>query len=455
MFWLAKVALLHQGALVAGNVGFMLSSNSGIDILRLLHPSVEQILVNTGWVEKRLYDVNIVAISSDCPQSVKAALEATRGLDVSQNDAVTMLGWQWDFDAPWHLARLNADDWDYDLPIDPTRSMYYIHDSEELGQGVDVHIIDTGVDKANSFFGGRAVPRGPGRRGRQLEDQDADGHGTAVAGLVGSAKHGVARGAKLVTFRCKVDERMPCTVFKVLEYMEAVWERRRRVALNHERTTAIEMMLLPFKVARNHALDMGVKRTIASIVPIVAPAEPVSANTCEVSPQRSDYSIVVGGLTRKDATIGGRRLARCVDVYAPAEMLLTTGIQPNANRYSRPNHDSELYVSGTSFSAAIVTGVLAVHLRRIVQDFRINRQNGVHRMVRQYLWNNLVLEGKITGAARYNSPSNRIIHYMPESFKQCWRDEHAHELFPEPLQDAVMQDITRPTGVCSPTNLIG
>jgi cerevisin len=67
------------------------------------------------------------------------------------------------------------------------------------GEGVDVYIIDTGVNVNHVEFGGRAswgmtIPAND-------VDEDGNGHGTHCAGTIGSAKYGVAKAANLIAVK--------------------------------------------------------------------------------------------------------------------------------------------------------------------------------------------------------------------------------------------------------------
>jgi cerevisin len=67
------------------------------------------------------------------------------------------------------------------------------------GEGVDVYIIDTGINIGHVEFGGRAawgktIPTGD-------VDVDGNGHGTHCAGTIGSRKYGVAKAANLIAVK--------------------------------------------------------------------------------------------------------------------------------------------------------------------------------------------------------------------------------------------------------------
>jgi subtilisin family serine protease len=73
------------------------------------------------------------------------------------------------------------------------------------GEGVDVFIIDTGLDIEHPDFGGRAF-HGYDFVENDAESWDVDGHGTHCAGIVGSDTYGVAPGVRLYGVRVLGDD---------------------------------------------------------------------------------------------------------------------------------------------------------------------------------------------------------------------------------------------------------
>eukprot|EP00276_Gloeochaete_wittrockiana_P023854 CAMPEP_0184367422 /NCGR_PEP_ID=MMETSP1089-20130417/158255_1 /TAXON_ID=38269 ORGANISM="Gloeochaete wittrockiana, Strain SAG46.84" /NCGR_SAMPLE_ID=MMETSP1089 /ASSEMBLY_ACC=CAM_ASM_000445 /LENGTH=375 /DNA_ID=CAMNT_0026709399 /DNA_START=111 /DNA_END=1234 /DNA_ORIENTATION=- len=93
--------------------------------------------------------------------------------------------------AGWNLDRIDQRPWN----MDPG-AIYGYGDStytyRATGQGVDVYVLDTGINYLNSDFAGRAVPVYDGKNDADF-GVDCDGHGTHVAGIIGGRKWGVAK----------------------------------------------------------------------------------------------------------------------------------------------------------------------------------------------------------------------------------------------------------------------
>lgn len=90
------------------------------------------------------------------------------------------------YDAPWGLARLSS-------PYSPSSRYYY---DASAGEGTCVYIVDSGIKVDHPEFGGRAKWVASFIDNAQV---DENGHGTHVAGIVGSATFGVAKRTQLVS----------------------------------------------------------------------------------------------------------------------------------------------------------------------------------------------------------------------------------------------------------------
>ena len=129
------------------------------------------------------------------PPSVVGALRAREDvLHVEHNQKVSVHALQ--TNATWAMNRLVL------RPLITNYSSALTYDftySPIGGKGVDVYVVDTGIDVTHPEFGGRA------RLGTNaldpLPDEDTNGHGTHVAGIIGGSTYGVAKDVNLVSVK--------------------------------------------------------------------------------------------------------------------------------------------------------------------------------------------------------------------------------------------------------------
>ena len=69
------------------------------------------------------------------------------------------------------------------------------------GSGVTAYVIDTGIRKTHSEFGGRAVHGVDTTSPVGVTSDDCHGHGTHVAGTIGGSTYGIAKSVRLVAVR--------------------------------------------------------------------------------------------------------------------------------------------------------------------------------------------------------------------------------------------------------------
>ena len=93
-------------------------------------------------------------------------------------------------DAPRHLARISRR-----RRMKPNKPYPYMYETEYLGQGVNAYVIDSGIEVDHPEFEGRASA---GYDFTEEGSGDNNGHGTHVAGLIGSVTYGVAKMSELL-----------------------------------------------------------------------------------------------------------------------------------------------------------------------------------------------------------------------------------------------------------------
>jgi subtilisin family serine protease len=205
------------------------------------------------------------------------------------------------------------------------------------GAGVNVYVIDSGIDTTHAEFGGRARTAYDVNGGN---GQDCYGHGTHVAGIVGGSLYGVAKSTRLYSVRIG-----DCTSYvdpaKVV--MGINWVRN-----NHVKPAVVNLSL---GFPATQAVDDAVNALVAAGVTVVVSAGNQAVDACTRSPARVSEVITVGASTSFDAPWAYSNFGACVDLYAPGDGV--TSVKPG-NMIATE--------SGTSQAAPHVAGVAAMWL---------------------------------------------------------------------------------------------
>jgi len=216
-----------------------------------------------------------------------------------------------------------------------------------IAAGVKAYVIDTGIRLSHTDFGGRAVSGVDEVDGGPADD--ANGHGTHVAGTIGGLRHGVAKGVTLVAVRV-LDANGGGTTANVVAGIDWVTQDHQPGEL------AVANMSLGG--AADRTIDAAVTRSIDDgIVYGVAAGNgdglghPLDA--CTISPARVPAAITVGATTTTDARSAATNFGTCVDIFAPG-----VGITSDWNGGDTDTRT----ISGTSMATPHVVGAAAIVL---------------------------------------------------------------------------------------------
>lgn len=232
--------------------------------------------------------------------------------------------------ATWGLDRIDQTN----LPLNNTYSY------SNTGAGVTAYIIDTGIHITHQEFGGRAS-WGTNITGDRKND-DCNGHGTHVAGTVGGATYGVAKGVNLVAVKV-----LGCTGSGSTSGVIAGIDW---VTTNKKPNSVANMSLGGgYSAALNNAVTNSIN---AGVVYAVA-AGNNNANACLESPSSTPTAITVGASESNDARASYSNYGSCLDIFAPG-----TGITSSWHTSNTATNT----ISGTSMATPHVVGAAALYL---------------------------------------------------------------------------------------------
>lgn len=241
-------------------------------------------------------------------------------------------------DAPSHLVRLSQDE-----PVDEDEEMNYYYSENFQGKDVTVYIIDTGVYVENPEFEGRAK-LGP-NFSNDLRNIDYIGHGTHVAGVLGSKTYGVAKEVNIHSVKVldRYGQGSLSSVIAGLEY-----------SVNHQKENGLNAVAnLSLGAAKSTVLDAAVQAAYDSGLLVIVAAGNNNMNACRTSPAGSSYAFTVGAIDDKTDEIAHfSNWGNCVDIFA-------SGVEVKSLNNNRHGSDIQI-LSGTSMASPIVAGLASI-----------------------------------------------------------------------------------------------
>jgi subtilisin family serine protease len=215
------------------------------------------------------------------------------------------------------------------------------------GSGVDAYIIDTGIHYAHADFGGRAV-KGYDTFGGT--GADCHGHGTHVAGTVGGATWGVAKGVSLWAVRV-LDCNGSGSTSGVIAGVDWVTA--------HHTGTKPAVANMSLGGGASSALDTAVRNSIADGVSYAVAAGNGNfigrqQDACKYSPARVAEAMTIGATDKTDKKASWSNYGNCVDWFAPG-VSITSAWHTGTNATNT--------ISGTSMATPHTAGVAALYLQ--------------------------------------------------------------------------------------------
>ncbi|BBN96517.1 aqualysin 1 [Deinococcus grandis] len=283
-----------------------------------------------GVQVQQVYGAALNGFAAKLSSQNLARLQADKRVKYIEQDAM-MHATATQTGATWGLDRV-------DQRSRPTDGSYIYN---YTGSGVRAYIIDTGINTAHTSFGGRAI-WGTNTTG-DGNNSDCQGHGTHVAGTVGSATWGVAKGVTLVAVKV-----LNCSGSGTNSGVIAGvnW-----AVTNKGSATAVANMSLGggFSQAVNDAVNTAASKNLVMVVA----AGNENQNACNVSPASAASAITVGSTTNTDARSSFSNYGTCVDLFAPGSSITSTWIGSTTATNT---------ISGTSMASPHVAGAAVLRI---------------------------------------------------------------------------------------------
>lgn len=250
-------------------------------------------------------------------------------------------------------TQTNPPSWGLDRVDQPDLPLSSSYTYPNTAATVNVYILDTGVRRTHSEFGGRAQYIPSAKNGNFVLDarenaEDCHGHGTHVAGISAGATFGMAKGAKIWAGRvlnCAGSGQLS-EVIAGIDWITANGQRPAVVNMSLGGTGAQSLA-----DAVENSIGAGFNYAVAA-----GNGDPFFGfpqDACDVSPANAPNALTTGATDVTDNEGSFSNYGSCVDILAP-------GVNITSAWFSSDNATAVL--SGTSMATPHVTGTIALYL---------------------------------------------------------------------------------------------
>ncbi|HLM66099.1 MAG TPA: S8 family peptidase [Longimicrobium sp.] len=235
------------------------------------------------------------------------------------------------------------------------------------GAGVYAYVIDTGLQANHPQFGTRAANVFDAFGGTGA---DCNGHGTHVAGTIGSTTYGVAKSVQLRGLRA-LDCNGSGSTSGIIAAVDWVRVNRTNPAVAN----------MSVGGGFSSSLNTAVTNLANSGVFVAVAAGNSNADACNYSPASAPAAFTTASSESSDAKRSSSNWGSCVDAYAPGGSITSTWINSGTST-----------ISGSSMASPHVAGVAAL--------YKATYGNATTATIDTWIKNNAtlnVITGNVTG----------------------------------------------------------
>ncbi|WP_219093950.1 PKD domain-containing protein [Streptomyces sp. JJ38] len=279
-----------------------------------------------GAEVQRVYSAAFRGFSITATEAEAKALAAAPGVRYVEADGVASPVGEQPNPPSWGIDRVDG-------------ALDDVYTYPATGSGVTAYIVDTGVDMNHPNFEGR-VSSGYDFIDNDGDASDCQGHGTHVAGTVGSRDYGVAKDVDMVAVRvlnCQGSGQWS----QIISGIDWVAE--------HASGPSVANFSLGG--GANSSVDDAIRGLINAGVTTAVAAGNDSRDACNTSPARVAEAITLGSTDSGDGRSSFSNYGRCLDLFAPGGSIVSTR-----------NGGGSQTMSGTSMATPHTAGAAALYL---------------------------------------------------------------------------------------------
>ncbi|KAI7460603.1 hypothetical protein KC351_g17169 [Hortaea werneckii] len=235
--------------------------------------------------------------------------------------------------APYGLARLST-------RANATGAVYN-YDST-AGTGAFAYVVDTGINTQHRDFQGRAI-LGASFPSSQI-NSDGNGHGTHVAGTIGSATYGVAKKSTLIAVKVLSDSGSGY-LSDVIAGIE--WSVNNATA---SKRIGKSVMNLSLGSEKSQVVNDAISAAVRAGMFVAVAAGNNGADATNYSPASEPLACTVGAIDSKNAAASFSSYGTILDIWPPGVSILSTWIGSNS---------ATVTLSGTSMASPHIAGLAA------------------------------------------------------------------------------------------------